>query len=77
MARRRIEYTGMEQCEMCGSYHHQMEMESAEDGTMYCPTCAAQMIVTCQCCGGTDHLWNMTGYDDAGNYYCENCAIAV
>ena len=56
--------------------HHQLEMESAEDGTMYCPTCTAAMTVTCKCCGESMPLWEMTGYDD-GHYYCENCAIAI
>lgn len=77
MARRKVEYDGREQCDGCGEYHHQMDMNFAEDGTQYCQTCTDEMSQTCKCCGKTLPVWEMTGYDAAGNYYCEDCAIAV
>ena len=77
MARRRIEYTGMEQCECCGQMAHQNDMASAEDGTMYCPTCTALFTVTCACCGAELPLWDTTGNTDDETHYCENCAVSI
>lgn len=77
MARRKVEYDSREQCEHCGQLHDQSEMSWAEDGTGYCPACTSAMTQTCKCCGKNLPVWEMTGYDAAGNYYCEDCAIAV
>ena len=77
MAKREVEYDGREQCEACGEMQHQNEMTFAEDGAGYCHACTKAMSQTCKCCGQKLPVWEMTGYDADGNYYCEDCAIAV